>query len=166
MLTVQTDYEVAVISPEDDDDLKALHKLCMMHGSEMAPVPVDETDVWHNLLQAQDSNHHWMLMAISGDRLVGYLNLVQQQWHFNRSRHFICDWGFFVLPECRNGEAGGQLLRVARGIAAERNMQLRISITNPRRRLGRRMNKEADIVGFTPLGSTLSFGQGQPSLLN
>jgi GNAT superfamily N-acetyltransferase len=157
--------EVYVFCPRNNADLEALHALCLMHGVEMAPVPVNETDVWHNLLQAKDSDHHWMLMAVIGDRLVGYLNLVQQQWHFNRSRHFICDWGFYVIPEFRGGEAGQQLLRVAKAIADAKRMRLRIVLTNPKRRRGR-MNREAEIIGYSPLGSTLCFDTAAPSTLN
>lgn len=156
--------DIIIAQPASKGALEALHALCMRHGKEMAPAEVDERKVWERILHAaDDAENFWMLMAVEDDDLVGYLNLQRVGWWFSRGQ-FICDWGYYVVPEHR-GEAGAALLREARAIAESEKLHLRICVTNPARRRGR-MSREAEIVGFTPLGATLRFGEPQPTRLN
>ncbi len=151
------DAPLFIIKPRGIGDIQSLHMMCLLHGKEMAPDEVDSMKVWERLLFAADNpDEFWMLLAIKGERLVGYLNLYKTTWWFG-NKPFIADFGFYVTKSFRSGEVGKALLQAAKDIAVEQKLHLRISLTNYERPRGR-MNKEAEIVGFTPIGATLRFG--------
>lgn len=159
------DDDVFIMMPRNKSDLEALHKVCMQHGREMAPATVNEEKVRQRLYHAfQHPDLYTMLMALSGEQLIGYLNLHKVQWWFSDDC-FLCDWGLYVIPEFRKGEALAMLLRAAKVLAKAAEMHVRIAITNPERRRGR-MNREAEIAGFTPVGAMLRFGAPKPDTLN
>ena len=156
--------DVVIFEPRGEGDLQGLHRLCMMHGREMAPATVNPQKVWETLRAAQDSDKFTILLAGVDGQMVGYLILHAVDWWF-ATESFLTDMGLFVIPEFRGTAVFGELLESAKAVGDLKQMTVRLWITNPERRRGR-MCKEAELLGYTPLGSMLAFPTDQPPLLN
>lgn len=142
-------------------DLAPLHLLRLIHGAESAQAPVNPTKVMQQLVDAKASpGTHTMLVALRGDRLVGYLLLERRQYDYSDAE-CLQDWGFFVLPLYRNQDVGPALLRDARALAEIMQLKLYLAINNPSRRRGlpTGVERSATLLGFVPQGAVLAFGQ-------
>lgn len=152
---------LVIREPESEADLSALHLLMLMQGEEFAPAPVNATKVMRKLLTAcEEPETHIMLMAVNDGHLVGYL-CIEQMAHWYSDAPFLADFGFYVLPQHRNGSIGLALLQEARLIAEQKRLPLYVTINNPSRRRGGHasMERAAALLSFVPAGATLAFGK-------
>jgi GNAT superfamily N-acetyltransferase len=147
--------------PESEADLVALHLLMLMRGEEFARVPINPVKVMERLVTAREqSENNRVLMAVHNCHLVGYL-CIERAEHWYSDAPFLTDWGFYVLPQHRNGNVGPALLQEARLIAEQKGLPLFITINNPSRRRGGRtsMERAAALISFVPAGAALAFGK-------
>jgi GNAT superfamily N-acetyltransferase len=150
--------DVIVREAETEADVVALHRLLLVQGQEQAVAPVDHIKVMERLADAlEDKERFCMLMAIVGDRLVGYLLLMQVTYWFSQTS-FLGDFGFYVLPAYRKQGIGRRLLSDAQVIADAAGMGLKVYVFNPRnRRRGGAFAKTADVLGYTPVGCVITY---------
>lgn len=148
--------EITVRVAKSQQDAAAIHAFMLGNAvPEMAEAKVDgriymET-IWHTV------QHGVALMAIEGERIVGYLGIAKSRFCYS-PEHFLHDDGFWILPEHRNGAASRELLGKAREIAQAAGLILKIIDTRPTKHRGKRgLAITAEIIGFRPEGRVFTF---------
>jgi predicted N-acetyltransferase YhbS len=153
--------ELVIRDARTREDITALHLLRMIEAKECAPVPVDPKAVASKLMTARENEaDHFMLMAVLDGELVGHLCIERASYWYAPDQDFLCDFGFFVLPQHRSsGRVGVALLNEAKEIAEMAGLPLVVCINNPNRRrgTGSREEKLASLLRYVPAGSIFHF---------
>lgn len=154
---------IVIREPSSPDDLVALHKLLLVMGQEVARAQVNPAKVMQQLVDAvSHPDTHTILMAVEKDALVGALCLVKSDFWYSDDA-FLSDLFLFVLPQHRGGEAMQALIAAAEQIGAAADLQVILTINNPRRLRGSRAKFErvATLQNFVPAGVVLSMGESR-----
>lgn len=154
---------ITIREPASPDDLVALHKLLLVMGQEVARAPVNPAKVMQQLVQAvSQPDAYTILMAIDDGDLVGALCLSKTEFWYSDDE-FLSDLFLFVLPQHRGGEAMPALIAAAEQIGSAADLQVILTINNPRRLRGSRAKFEriAALQTFVPAGVVLSMGESR-----
>lgn len=155
--------DITIREPASPDDLVALHKLLLVMGQEVSRAPVNPAKVMQVLVHAvSHPDAYTVLMAMDEGDLVGALCLAKSDFWYSDDA-FLSDLFFFVLPQHRGGEAMPALIAAAEQIGAAADLQVILTINNPRRLRGSRAKFErvATLQNFVPAGVVLSMGESR-----
>lgn len=138
-----------------DADMRAIFDLISLHAvEEMAEAPFDRDTFAHSLQRTADEGV--ALMAIIDGHLVGWLGFVSRQYSYSKSS-FLIDTMFWVLPQYRDGDVGKALLQEAKAIADAAGMKFKLVINNPSRKRGVAKVSAEMLLGYSPVGTVLTF---------
>lgn len=153
----QSEPEFIVREIESTAELVELHRVRLLQGKEQAVAPVNGIKVMEKLDRAyNDPDRFVLLAAFAGKSIIGYLLLQRAVYDYSDSE-FLVDFGFFVVPKWRKDKGVGKaLLEDAKVIAEKSGLPLHIHIFNPRARR-RGACKSADVIGYVPIGSVVTF---------
>lgn len=153
---VQSEPEFVVREVTSIAELIELHRVRLLQGKEQAVAPVNGIKVMEKLSRAfYDPKRFVLLAAFRGREIIGYMLLQVATYDYSDSE-FLVDFGFFVVPEWRRDSVGKALLEDAKVVAEKSGLPLHIHIFNPRARR-RGGYKSADVIGYVPIGSVITF---------
>lgn len=147
-----------------EDDLIQLHMLLLIMGQEAARVPVNPRKVMQQLMHcAQNPDVYTMLLTIEDDHLIGAMCLMKTEYWYGDD-FFLSDLFLYVLPAKRDGRAMKELKDAAAAIGTAADMQVFITINNPKRRRHSGIELAGSVEAFHPSGAILALGAPSPSI--